>query len=93
MGKILHLDSDVLILTDILNVWNHFKEMDRHDPIAAMAPEHMPPGDGWYNTQAKIPYCGPRGMKGLTVLKCDNAALRIQVEFFLFPQVSTLESC
>ena len=61
--KILHLDTDILVLTDILNVWNHFEEMDRLNQIAAMAPEHMPPGDGWYNVKAKIPYYGARGLK------------------------------
>ncbi|CAG7718940.1 unnamed protein product, partial [Allacma fusca] len=59
IGELMYMDTDVMFLSSITDLW---KEFSRMKPIhmAAVAPEHELPGDGWYNRESRIPYYGPR---------------------------------
>jgi len=58
---LIYLDTDVLVLDDLELLWNQFSLMNESQ-IFGMTAEHELPGDGWYNTKAKFPYYGSRGV-------------------------------
>lgn len=62
LDALMYIDTDVYFVSDLVLLWDHFSLMNSQQ-LAAIAPEHELPGDGWYNVQSKIPYYGQRGNK------------------------------
>lgn len=60
VDSVLYVDTDVLFLTPVESVWEHFREMNSSQ-MAALAPEHEDPNVGWYNRFARHPYYGKLG--------------------------------
>ncbi|CAG7816197.1 unnamed protein product [Allacma fusca] len=67
IGELMYLDTDVMFLSSITDMWKEFSKM-KPVHLAAVAPEHELPGDGWYNRKSLIPYYGPRGLNTGTML-------------------------
>lgn len=58
------MDTDVLFISDVADVWKHFKQFNASH-LAALAPEHEDPNMGWYNRFARHPYYNQNGVLGL----------------------------
>lgn len=65
--SILYVDTDVLFISDIADVWNHFKKFNSTH-LAALAPEHEDPNMGWYNRFARHPFYGKLGLNSGVML-------------------------
>ena len=54
------MDTDILFLRSIDDLWDHFDKFnDTH--AAALTPEHETTWSGWYNRFARHPYYGVMG--------------------------------
>lgn len=60
LDKMLYVDTDVIFLAPLTEVWDHFNRMNSTQ-MAALSPEHEDPNIGWYNRFAKHPYYGKMG--------------------------------
>ncbi len=58
--KLLYVDTDILFLRPIENIWSFFNEFNSTQ-LAALSREHEGLIDGWYNTFAQHPYYPPYG--------------------------------
>jgi UDP-xylose:glucoside alpha-1,3-xylosyltransferase len=67
IDSILYVDTDVLFISDISDVWDHFKKFNSSQ-LAALAPEHEEPTMGWYNRFATHPYYGKLGLNSGVML-------------------------
>jgi UDP-xylose:glucoside alpha-1,3-xylosyltransferase len=67
IDSLLYVDTDVLFLDDIKNIYNHFKLFNKTQ-IAALAPEHEWETMGWYNRFARHPYYGKMGLNSGVML-------------------------
>ncbi|KAK5644504.1 hypothetical protein RI129_005804 [Pyrocoelia pectoralis] len=67
IDSILYVDTDVLFLTPVEDVWKYFTNMNSSQ-MAALAPEHEDPNAGWYNRFAKHPYYGKLGVNSGVML-------------------------
>lgn len=67
VDSLLYVDTDVLFLTDLEQVWSHFKNFNQTH-LAALAPEHEDPNMGWYNRFARHPYYGRLGLNSGVML-------------------------
>lgn len=67
VDSILYVDTDVLFLTPVEDVWSYFTSMNSSQ-MAALAPEHEDPNVGWYNRFAKHPYYGKLGVNSGVML-------------------------
>ncbi|XP_014261256.1 glucoside xylosyltransferase 1 isoform X2 [Cimex lectularius] len=65
--SILYVDTDVLFLSPLENVWAHFQSMNSTQ-FSALAPEHEDPHTGWYNRFAKHPFYGKLGVNSGVML-------------------------
>ena len=61
------MDTDVLFLTDLDDIWKQFK-LFNESQLAALAPEHEDPNMGWYNRFARHPYYGKLGLNSGVML-------------------------
>lgn len=54
------MDTDVLFLSPVDEIWEHFDKMNSTQ-LAALSPEHEDRNTGWYNRFARHPYYGELG--------------------------------
>ena len=62
VSGVLYVDTDILFMRPIENVWQFFKRFNSTQ-IAALTPEHESPNAGWYNRFARHPYYGKLGRR------------------------------
>ena len=67
IDSLLYVDTDVLFISDIGEVWDHFKQFNESQ-VAALAPEHEEAFQGWYNRFARHPYYGQLGLNSGVML-------------------------
>ena len=67
VDSILYVDTDVLILRPVEEMWNFFKEFNKTQ-VAGLAPEAEVAAIGWYNRFARHPYYGPLGVNSGVML-------------------------
>jgi len=58
--NILYVDTDVIFLNELSDVWQHVQQMNASQ-IAALVPEHEDPNVGWYSRFARHPFYGKLG--------------------------------
>ena len=63
----IYVDTDILFITDILDIWKYFKQFN-DSQLAALAPEHEVEYMGWYNRFARHPYYGKLGLNSGVML-------------------------
>ncbi|XP_019642764.1 PREDICTED: glucoside xylosyltransferase 2-like isoform X3 [Branchiostoma belcheri] len=61
VDSLLYVDTDILFLSPMENLWNFFSAMNSTQ-LAALAPEHEVKSIGWYNRFARHPYYGETGL-------------------------------
>lgn len=61
------MDTDVLLLRPVEDLWNHFKHFDSVQ-LASMAPEHEEPALSWYPRFARHPFFGKNGVNSGVML-------------------------
>ena len=67
IDSILYVDTDVLFLTGLEQIWSNFERFNSTQ-LAALAPEHEEPNMGWYNRFARHPYYGRLGLNSGVML-------------------------
>ncbi|RNA32404.1 glucoside xylosyltransferase 1-like isoform X2 [Brachionus plicatilis] len=67
VDSLLYIDTDVLFLTGLEQVWSHFKNFNQTQ-LAALAPEHEDANMGWYNRFARHPFYGRLGLNSGVML-------------------------
>ncbi|XP_027685210.2 glucoside xylosyltransferase 2 isoform X2 [Chelonia mydas] len=67
VDSLLYVDTDVLFLRPIDDIWSFLKEFNSTQ-LAAMAPEHEIPKIGWYSRFARHPYYGTTGVNSGVML-------------------------
>ncbi|XP_050813429.1 glucoside xylosyltransferase 2 isoform X2 [Gopherus flavomarginatus] len=67
VDSLLYVDTDVLFLRPIDDIWHFLKEFNSTQ-LAAMAPEHEIPKIGWYSRFARHPYYGTTGVNSGVML-------------------------
>lgn len=67
VDKLLYVDTDVLFVNEVFDVWQHFHKMNSSQ-LAALTPEHEEPNVGWYNRFARHPYYGELGNSVIIIL-------------------------
>ncbi|OXB68099.1 hypothetical protein ASZ78_014560 [Callipepla squamata] len=67
VDSLLYVDTDVLFLRPIDDIWHILKEFNSTQ-LAAMAPEHEIPKIGWYSRFARHPYYGTTGVNSGVML-------------------------
>ncbi|XP_044881732.1 glucoside xylosyltransferase 2 isoform X1 [Mauremys mutica] len=67
VDSLLYVDTDVLFLRPIDDIWRFLKEFNSTQ-LAAMAPEHEIPKIGWYSRFARHPYYGTTGVNSGVML-------------------------
>ena len=67
VDSLLYVDTDVLFLRPIDDMWHILKEFNSTQ-LAAMAPEHEIPKIGWYSRFARHPYYGTTGVNSGVML-------------------------
>ena len=60
MDSLLYIDTDILVLRPVQDIWAHFDKFNSSQ-LAAVAPEHESSNAGWYNRFARHPYYGKLG--------------------------------
>lgn len=64
VDSILYVDTDILFLRPLDDVWDHFHKFNSSQ-FAALAPEHEDEQTSWYKRFARHPYYGHLGLLGL----------------------------
>ncbi|XP_072308000.1 glucoside xylosyltransferase 2 isoform X2 [Eucyclogobius newberryi] len=67
VDSLLYVDTDVLFLRPMDDVWSFFKAFNSSQ-LAAMAPEHEVPKIGWYSRFARHPFYGNTGVNSGVML-------------------------
>lgn len=67
MDSLLYVDTDILFLQPVEQIWNFLSQFNSSH-MAAMAPEHEEPRIGWYNRFARHPYYGKTGVNSGVML-------------------------
>ncbi|XP_063330841.1 glucoside xylosyltransferase 2 [Pelmatolapia mariae] len=67
VDSLLYVDTDVLFLRPMDDIWNLLKSFNRTQ-LAAMAPEHEVPKIGWYSRFARHPFYGVTGVNSGVML-------------------------
>ncbi|CAL1608890.1 unnamed protein product [Knipowitschia caucasica] len=67
VDSLLYVDTDVLFLRPIDDVWSFFTAFNSSQ-LAAMAPEHEVPKIGWYSRFARHPFYGVTGVNSGVML-------------------------
>uniref|UniRef100_A0A4W3HI73 UDP-D-xylose:beta-D-glucoside alpha-1,3-D-xylosyltransferase n=1 Tax=Callorhinchus milii TaxID=7868 RepID=A0A4W3HI73_CALMI len=67
VDSLLYVDTDVLFLRPVDDVWNLLK-LFNSTQLAAMAPEHEIPKIGWYSRFARHPFYGAAGVNSGVML-------------------------
>lgn len=67
VDALLYVDTDVLFLRPMDDIWSLFKSFNSSQ-LAAMAPEHEVPKIGWYSRFARHPFYGLMGVNSGVML-------------------------
>lgn len=67
VDSVLYLDTDVLMLRPVQNLWDHFNHFDDKQ-LASMAPEGEEKALSWYPRFARHPFYGKNGMNSGVML-------------------------
>lgn len=67
VDSLLYVDTDVLFLRPIDDIWQLLREFNSTQ-LAAMAPEHEIPKIGWYSRFARHPFYGTTGLNSGVML-------------------------
>jgi len=67
IDSVLYLDTDVLMLRPVEDIWNHFKHFDSSQ-LASMTPEGEESSLSWYPRFARHPFAGKNGMNSGVML-------------------------
>ena len=67
IDSVLYLDTDVLMLRPVENLWDHFNHFDDKQ-LASMAPEGEEKALSWYPRFARHPFYGKNGMNSGVML-------------------------
>lgn len=67
MDSLLYVDTDILFLHPVEQIWNFLSKFNSTH-MAAMAPEHEEPRIAWYNRFARHPYYGKTGVNSGVML-------------------------
>lgn len=67
VDAVLYVDTDVLFLSPLDEIWDHFSKMNSTQ-LAALSPEHEDRNTGWYNRFARHPYYGELGVNSGVML-------------------------
>lgn len=67
MDSLLYVDTDVLFLRPMDDIWGFLKSFNETQ-LAAMAPEHEVPKIGWYSRFARHPFYGVTGVNSGVML-------------------------
>ena len=67
VDSVLYLDTDVLMLRPVENLWDHFNHFDDKQ-LASMAPEGEEKALSWYPRFARHPFYGKNGMNSGVML-------------------------
>ena len=60
IDSLIYLDTDVLVLSNLTELWLEFQEEMKDTKMAAIAANNEPTSVGWY-IDSKIPHYGPKG--------------------------------
>lgn len=85
IDSVLYVDTDVLFMKPIADLWQYFYEMNRTH-IAALCPEHEDFATGWYNRFARHPFYKPLGVNSGVMLMNLTRMRAFQWETYL-PQI------
>lgn len=81
VDSLLYVDTDVLFLRPIDDIWHILKEFNSTQ-LAAMAPEHEIPKIGWYSRFARHPYYGTTGVNSgvmlMNLTRIRNTQFRVR---------------
>ncbi|XP_065220081.1 glucoside xylosyltransferase 1 isoform X2 [Planococcus citri] len=67
LDSVLYVDTDVLFLNELSDIWGHFEAMNSSQ-MSALVPEHEDANIGWYNRFARHPYYGKLGVNSGVML-------------------------
>ncbi|XP_068155871.1 glucoside xylosyltransferase 2 [Drosophila tropicalis] len=67
VDSLLYVDTDVLFLSPISDLWTFFKKFNETQ-MAALTPEHESENIGWYNRFARHPFYGKLGVNSGVML-------------------------
>lgn len=67
MDSLLYVDTDVLFLRPVDDIWKLLRQFNSTQ-LAAMAPEHEIPKIGWYSRFARHPFYGSTGVNSGVML-------------------------
>jgi len=84
IDSVLYVDTDVLFLSPLEEVWSHFGKMNSSQ-FAGLAPEHEDPNTGWYNRFARHPYYGELGINSGVMLMNLTRMRMFHWEDYLLP--------
>lgn len=88
MDSLLYVDTDVLFLRPMDDIWSLFKSFNGTQ-LAAMAPEHEVPKIGWYSRFARHPFYGVTGVNSgvmlMNLTRIRGAAFKVSSKAWLQP--------
>ncbi|XP_074692139.1 glucoside xylosyltransferase 2 isoform X2 [Strix aluco] len=90
VDSLLYVDTDVLFLRPIDDIWHILKEFNSTQ-LAAMAPEHEIPKIGWYSRFARHPYYGTTGVNSGVMLMNLTRIRNTQFKNSMIPSGLTWE--
>ncbi|XP_062486329.1 glucoside xylosyltransferase 2 [Pezoporus occidentalis] len=90
VDSLLYVDTDVLFLRPIDDIWNILTEFNSTQ-LAAMAPEHEIPKIGWYSRFARHPYYGTTGVNSGVMLMNLTRIRNTQFKNSMIPSGLTWE--
>ncbi|XP_035215105.1 glucoside xylosyltransferase 1-like isoform X1 [Stegodyphus dumicola] len=82
IDSLLYVDTDVLFLRPVEELWEHFYKMNSSH-IAALCPEHEDFATGWYNRFARHPFYEPLGVNSGVMLMNLTRMRTFQWETYL----------
>lgn len=81
VDSLLYVDTDVLFLRPMDDIWSLFKSFNGTQ-LAAMAPEHEVPKIGWYSRFARHPFYGVTGVNSgvmlMNLTRIRSAAFKVR---------------
>ncbi|XP_030371335.1 glucoside xylosyltransferase 1 isoform X2 [Scaptodrosophila lebanonensis] len=84
VDSLLYVDTDVLFLSPISDVWEYFYKFN-DSQLAALTPEHENENIGWYNRFARHPYYGRLGVNSGVMLMNLTRMRKFEWEKHILP--------
>lgn len=87
VDSLLYVDTDVLFLRPIEDIWKLLRQFNSTQ-LAAMAPEHEIPKIGWYSRFAQHPFYGSAGVNSgvmlMNLTRIRSTQFKVR-KYFIFP--------